>query len=156
MPETWIEEAAWPRDSKVVKQMLREYIGTLEEDIRFQDFSGELATLPGKYARPDGAVFVARAAAAHIGIIAFRRFTPDACEMKRLYVRPGFRGLRVGEDLARKAIIEARARGYRTMMLDTLASMHAAKGLYRRLGFKTVPAYYENPLPGTTYMALTL
>ena len=154
--EPWIEEAAWPRDGGIVAQMLGEYLAGIEQDIRFQNVDAELATLPGKYARPEGAVFLARTAAGYIGMVAYRNLNGQACELKRLYVRPESRGRHTGAGLVGRAIEEARACGYRLMMLDTLASMRAATALYRSLGFASVPAYYDNPLPGTAYMALPL
>ena len=90
------------------------------------------------------------------GAVAYRMFEPGVCEMKRLYVRPAFRGRDLGRALAEELIEDARARGYRTMLLDTLASMAAARALYGDLGFMPVAPYYDNPLPGVMYMALDL
>jgi ribosomal protein S18 acetylase RimI-like enzyme len=83
-------------------------------------------------------------------------FEPGVCEMKRLYVRDAFRGRGIARELANELIDDARARGYRTMLLDTLGSMQVARALYRDLGFVPVAAYYDNPLPGVAYMALEL
>jgi putative acetyltransferase len=90
------------------------------------------------------------------GAIACRMAEPGVCEMKRLYVRPAFRGRGLARDLANELIADAREQGYRTMLLDTLASMSAARSLYRDLGFVPTRPYYENPLPGVMYMALEL
>ena len=151
-----IAEARWPDDRATVEALFREYIGTLAEDISFQNVDEELGSLPGKYARPGGVVLIAWDDAKPAGAIAYRMFEPGVAEMKRLYVRPAFRGRDIGRDLANELIEDARERGYRTMLLDTLASMAAARSLYRDLGFVPVAAYYDNPLPGVAYMALEL
>ena len=151
-----ITEARWPDDRAVVEALFREYVGSLGEDISFQNVDDELAGLPGKYARPGGVVLIAREGEAVAGGVAYRMLEPGVCEMKRLYVRPAFRGRGLARDLANELIENARERGYRTMLLDTLASMQAARALYRDLGFAPVEPYYDNPLPGTMYMALDL
>ena len=151
-----IAEARWPADRATVESLFREYIASLAEDIGFQNPESELAGLPGKYARPGGVVLMAWDGAQPAGAIAYRMFEPGVCEMKRLYVRPAFRGRDLGRELANELIEDARGRGYRTMLLDTLVSMQSARALYRDLGFRPVEAYYDNPLPGTLYMALEL
>jgi ribosomal protein S18 acetylase RimI-like enzyme len=151
-----ITAARWPEDHAVVEALFREYVGSLAEDISFQNVDDELAGLPGKYARPGGVVLIAREGGEAAGAIAYRMYEPGVCEMKRLYVRPAFRGRGLARDLANELIEDARARGYRTMLLDTLASMQAARALYRDLGFVPVAPYYDNPLPGVMYMALEL
>ena len=151
-----IAEARWPDDRATVEALFREYVASLAEDISFQDFEAEFAGLPGKYARPGGAVLIAWDGAQAAGAVAYRMVEPGVCEMKRLYVRPAFRGRDIGRELANELIDDAQSRGYRTMLLDTLASMQSARALYRALGFRPVEAYYENPLPGTMYMARNL
>jgi ribosomal protein S18 acetylase RimI-like enzyme len=151
-----ISEARWPEDRATVEALFREYMSSLAEDISFQNPDDELASLPGKYARPGGVVLIAWEGTEAAGAIACRMFEPGVCEMKRLYVRPAFRGRNLGRELANELIEDARGRGYRTMLLDTLASMQAARELYRDLGFRPVEPYYDNPLPGTLYMALEL
>jgi ribosomal protein S18 acetylase RimI-like enzyme len=151
-----IAEARWPEDRAVVEELFAEYVSSLAEDISFQNVGQELSTLPGKYARPGGVVLIALRGAQAAGAIAYRMFEPGVCEMKRLYVRPAFRGEGIARELANELIDDARAQGYRTMLLDTLASMDAARGLYRDLGFVPVEPYYANPLPGVMYMALEL
>ena len=140
----------------MVEALFREYVASLAEDIGFQNVDDELSRLPGKYARPDGVVLIARDSADAGGAVAYRKVEPGVCEMKRLYVRPAFRGLGFGRALASDLIEDARAQGYRTMLLDTLASMASARALYRDLGFVPVAPYYANPLPGVAYMALEL
>jgi ribosomal protein S18 acetylase RimI-like enzyme len=151
-----ITEARWPDDRAIVEALFREYIASLTEDISFQNPDDELAGLPGKYARPGGVVLIAWDGAEAAGAIAYRMFEPGVAEMKRLYVRPAYRGRSLGRELANELIDDARARGYRTIMLDTLESMGAARTLYRDLGFAPVEPYYDNPLPGVMYMALEL
>jgi ribosomal protein S18 acetylase RimI-like enzyme len=151
-----ISEARWPDDRAIVETLFREYVASLAEDISFQNVDDELAGLPGKYARPTGVVLIARDGDEAAGAIAYRMVEPGVCEMKRLYVRPVHRGSGLGRELANELIDDARAQGYRTMLLDTLASMAAARALYRDLGFVPVAPYYDNPLPGVMYMALEL
>ena len=151
-----ISEALWPDDRATVEALFREYIASLAEDISFQNVDDELSGLPGKYARPGGVVLIARDGADAAGAVAYRKVEPGVCEMKRLYVRPAFRGSGLGRELANELIEDARTRGYRTMLLDTLASMSSARALYRDLGFVPVAPYYDNPLPGVMYMALEL
>jgi ribosomal protein S18 acetylase RimI-like enzyme len=151
-----ITQARWPDDRATVEVLFREYVASLAEDISFQDFEAEFAGLPGKYARPTGVVLLARDGDEAAGAVAYRMVEPGVCEMKRLYVRPAFRGRGLARDLANELIEDARSCGYRTMLLDTLASMAAARALYRDLGFVPVAPYYANPLPGVTYMALDL
>ena len=151
-----ITEAHWPDDRATVEALMREYVSSLAEDISFQNVDDELAGLPGNYARPGGVVLIARDGEEAAGAVACRMIEPGVCEMKRLYVRPAFRGRGLARALADELIEHARAQGYRTMLLDTLASMQAARALYRDLGFVPVAPYYDNPLPGVAYMALEL
>src|SRR5258705_2553278 len=151
-----ITEANWPDDRASVEALFREYMSSLTEDISFQNPEDELSALPGKYARPGGVVLIAWDGAEAAGAIAYRMFEPGVAEMKRLYVRPAYRGSGLGRELANELIEEARARGYRTILLDTLETMSAARTLYRDLGFAPTEPYYDNPLPGVMYMALEL
>ena len=151
-----ITQARWPDDRAIVEALFREYVASLTEDISFQNIDDELAGLPGKYARPTGVVLIAREGDEAAGAVAYRMVEPGVCEMKRLYVRPAWRGSGLGRELANELIEDARGQGYRTMLLDTLASMSAARALYRDLGFAPVASYYDNPLPGVMYMALEL
>lgn len=151
-----IAEARWPQDHATVEALFREYVSSLAEDISFQNVDDELSHLPGKYARPGGVVLIAWDGDKAAGAVAYRMVEPGVAEMKRLYVRPAFRGRDIGRELAGELIEDARTRGYRTMLLDTLASMSSARALYRDLGFVPVAPYYDNPLPGVMYMALEL
>lgn len=151
-----ITEACWPHDRALVETLFREYVESLDEDISFQDVASELAGLPGKYASPEGVVLIAWLGDEAAGCVALRPLAPGTCEMKRLYVRPAFRGHAIGLALAEALIVHAREMRYRIMVLDTLSSMGAALSLYRALGFKPIRPYYENPLPGATYLGLEL
>src|ERR1044072_3997385 len=151
-----IAEARWPQDHAAVESLFREYVSSLAEDISFQNVDEELAGLPGKYARPGGVVLIAWDGDEPAGAIAYRMFEAGDCEIKRDYVRDPLRGRGIARELANELIEDAGARGYRTMLLDTLGTMQAARALYRDLGFAPGEPYYDNPLPGVMYMALEL
>jgi ribosomal protein S18 acetylase RimI-like enzyme len=136
----------------LMRELFSEYGRSLGIDLSFQDFDQELATLPGKYASPDGAVIIARLGTAACGCVALRRIDETTCEMKRLYVRPDARGLGIGAELVRLIVDVARARGYRAMRLDTLPTMKSAIALYASFGFREIPAYTFNPVHGAVYM----
>jgi ribosomal protein S18 acetylase RimI-like enzyme len=136
----------------VVRELFREYAASLGVDLAFQGFAGELENLPGKYAPPEGALLTARLGGEACGCVALRRIDPRICEMKRLFVRPAARGLGIGRELVARILDEGRARGYRAMRLDTLPSMASAVATYRAFGFKEIPAYIFNPIPGALFM----
>ncbi len=145
-------------DPRVVEAriLLLEYADSLDVDLSFQNFDQELSDFPGSYMPPTGALLLASRGGKLAGSVAMRKLDAEACEMKRLYVRSGSRGLGVGRELAVAVIDAARDLGYRRMRLDTLAGMDDAQGLYRTLGFREIAAYYENPVPGTRYLELDL
>ncbi len=152
-----IAEAQWPRDRDAVLRLFREYVDGLGLDLSFQGVDEEFATLPGKYARPAGLVLLARSVAGDaIGTVAYRPLAPGDCEMKRLYIAPDWRGRGAGRLLCDRLLDEARAAGYRRMLLDTGDWLVPALTLYRALGFAEVPPYYHNPIRGTVYMARQL
>lgn len=138
------------------RALFEEYQRTLGVDLGFQGFASELATLPGDYAPPRGLLLVARDDGAVVGCVAMRPLTSEACEMKRLYVRPLSRAAGVGRQLAERVIAEARAMGYRHMHLDTLPAMAGAQKLYESLGFRDIPAYRHNPVAGARFLGLDL
>ena len=139
-----------------VRALFSEYAASLEIDLSYQNFSKELSGLPGKYAPPDGRLFVAFVGGQSAGCIALRRFDETRAEMKRLYVRPAFRGYHLGRLLAERAIATARDAGYTAVLLDTLSTMNTAKQLYRELGFVEIEPYYDSPIRGTTFLQLSL
>jgi ribosomal protein S18 acetylase RimI-like enzyme len=141
-----------PEDLAVMRELFEEYGRSLGIDLSFQDFDEELASLPGKYAPPHGAVIIARCNGSPCGCVALRRIDERTCEMKRLYVRPGSRGLRIGAELVARIIEIAASRGYEAMRLDTLPSMASAVSLYRSFGFQEIDPYIFNPIPGALFM----
>jgi len=144
-------------DLDATVSLFREYAASLPVDLSYQDFDREIADVAGKYAPPRGALLLARLSdGAAAGCVALRPLAPDRCEMKRLYVAPSARGTGLGRALVDAIIGEARARGYRELLLDTLPSMNAAIALYRELGFRDIEPYYPGAPPGTVYLALRL
>jgi GNAT superfamily N-acetyltransferase len=140
----------------IARELFCEYQKVIGVDLCFQGFEQELASLPGDYAPPFGRLLLAKLGNDTAGCVALRKLSDAACEMKRLFVRPAFKGKGVGRKLANAIIKEARGIGYMTIRLDTLASMNEAQTLYRSLGFKPIQAYNPNPLPGTLYFELEL
>ena len=139
-----------------VRELWQEYWAWLEFEPCFQDFENELATLPGRYARPDGRLFTAHCDGVLAGCVAFRKLSDGICEMKRLYVRPEFRGKRVGIALARRIIDEAAACGYQRMRLDTMPRMAVAIQIYESLGFRDIEPYTPERIEGARYLELDL
>jgi ribosomal protein S18 acetylase RimI-like enzyme len=139
-----------------IMELFLEYAESLGFDLCFQHFGEELAELPGEYAPPQGRLLLALCGKKKIGCAALRRFSEGVCEMKRLYVRPKFRGLGIGRELTLKIIAAAKEIGYRRMRLDTIPSMIEATSLYRSIGFREIPSYRHNPIQGCIFMELDL
>jgi N-acetylglutamate synthase-like GNAT family acetyltransferase len=139
-----------------VRRLLREYADTLPFALDFQGFDEELATLPGRYAPPDGALLVARESGRAVGCVGIRALDETTCEMKRLYVSEPARGSGLGRVLAEASIAEARRLGYRRMRLDTVPGMETAQALYARLGFREIAPYTANPVLGACFLELEL
>lgn len=151
-----IHQAVSSQDMERVRELFREYADWLKVDLCFQGFERELATLPGDYVPPDGRLLLAWHHEKPVGCVALRRIDATTGEVKRLYVRPEQRGRRTGRRLVEQVIAAAGEIGYRRLVLDTLPQMAEAGELYRSFGFREIPAYYANPLPGVVYFALDL
>ena len=143
-----------------MRGIFREYAHSLQIDLCFQDFEAELAQLPGEYAPPRGALLMALVHEKLAGCCALRALDavdyPNACEMKRLYVRPGFRRKGVGRQLVETILDCARMANYDCVLLDTLDEMESARALYQDLGFEEIPPYYHNPIAGAHYLLVKL
>jgi putative acetyltransferase len=144
-------------DIRDARTLFEEYAAGLGISLCFQDFDRELANLPGDYASPSGRLLLAIDDDRLAGCIAFRKLGPEVCEMKRLFIRPAYRGRGFGRVLVEWVIDEAQKLGYTRMRLDTLPGrMDQAIALYRSIGFYEIPPYYENPVEGATFMELDL
>jgi putative acetyltransferase len=151
-----IRQASSPPDVETARALFLEYQKALGISLCFQNFDEEVATLPGAYAPPKGRLLLAFAGDGPAGCVALRRIEEGISEMKRLWVRPAFRGTGLGRRLVETILEEARAIGYRRVRLDTLPSMQAAQALYLSLGFRDIPPYHEHPIEGTRFMEATL
>jgi len=153
-----IVPASDPADLAAIKDLFRAYVDWLDIDLSYQGFEDELAGLPGKYAPPAGALFLAKEAdGTALGCVGLRAFgEAGSCEMKRLYVLPAGRGRGVGAALVEHVVAAARQAGYDEMLLDTLPTMTGAIGLYKAAGFEEIPAYYETPIEETVFFSKKL
>lgn len=143
-------------DLEIAKQLFVEYADSLGFDLCFQNFEKELANLPGDYAPPEGCLLLAKYNGKTAGCIALRKLSDGICEGKRLYVRPQFRGLKIGRRLMEAIIAEARRIGYSHIRGDTVGSMQIAQALYTSLGFKEIEPYCHNPIKGAKFIELKL
>lgn len=159
-PEIRLVVAETPTLIEAARGIFREYANSLEVDLCFQNFDDELASLPGEYAAPAGQLLLALVDGELAACGAMRSLRDvdyaNACEMKRLFVRPAFRRFGLGRALAQALLDEARRAGYSVMLLDTLDDMEAARGLYETLGFEEIPPYYFNPIAGAHYLKAEL
>ena len=141
---------------KDIKVLFQEYTSWLGIDLSYQNYTEEYLCLPGKYAKPDGRLYIAYVDGMAAGCIGLRKLDTQKAEIKRLYVRTQVRGLHIGRLLAEQVVQEAKAIGYQSIVLDTLFSMESARGLYKSLGFIETPPYYETPVPDTCFLYLAL
>ncbi len=159
-PEIAVVGADTPALLETARALFREYASTLTIDLAFQNFDAELARLPGDYAAPFGALLLAFVDGQPAGCGALRALPdvdyPNACEMKRLYVRRAFRGFGLGRALAQQLMDLATQAGYSTLLLDTLDEMESARELYASLGFEEIAPYYFNPVAGAHYLKAEL
>lgn len=139
-----------------IKALFTEYTQMLGVNLDFQNYDQELEHLPGKYSLPYGRLYMACADTQAIGCVALRRINDAICEMKRLYVKPEFRGQKIGQLLADQIIQDAVKLKYDYMVLDTFTSLSSAVNLYKKLGFYEIEPYYQNPLENVIYMQLKL
>jgi ribosomal protein S18 acetylase RimI-like enzyme len=150
-------QASSPTQIAQVRELFLEYAKSLGFSLCFQNFDRELAGLPGDYSPPDGRLLIAEYEGEVAGCVALHKLEPGICEMKRLYLRPAFRGKGLGRRLAETILNEARSIGYQRLRLDTVERvMRDAVGLYRALGFREIAPYRANPMEGTLYMELVL
>jgi len=162
-PAATISAPRTPADHDAIKALFREYAESLGFSLAYQDFDQELADFPGKYSSPDGALLLARVGEEPAGTVALRKLDTGVCEMKRLYVKPQFRGRRttdgrsIGRALAEDIVGIGRERGYQRLRLDTIGGkMRQALSLYRSMGFVEIAPYYASPIPDTAYLELVL
>lgn len=144
------------KEIEQVRTLFLEYAKPLNFDLCFQGFDKELAALPGDYAAPDGRLLLAYCEGKLAGCVGLRKVADGVCEMKRLWVRPEFRGKKIGRKLAETVIAQARQIGYSIMKLDTIDTMTEAITMYQSMGFKETSAYRYNPVEGAKYMELKL
>lgn len=152
-----LRQAESPEQIALVRELFLEYAQSLDFSLCFQSFEEELAGLPGGYAPPGGRLWLATSSDVPAGCIALHKLDEEVCEMKRLYVRPQFRGKGLGGILAGRVVADAKEIGYKRLRLDTVEPMmRSAVAMYRKLGFRQIAPYRENPIEGALYMELEL
>jgi len=149
-------QAETPDEFEQGRSLFREYAEALSFDLCFQDFEHELEQLPSVYGASEGRLLLVYSGPELAGCVGVRRFAPGICEMKRMYLRPQFRGQGIGRQMATAIVNAARALGYQEMRLDTVPWMKEAIALYESLGFQDIAPYRPNPIPGARYLQLVL
>lgn len=134
-----------------IKELIIEYAKRLGRDLSFQNLDDELKDPAKKYTAPEGELLVAVEGEDVLGMIAYHKHSDTRCEMKRLYVKPSCRGMKLGEKLIEELIAHARQAGYKEMVLDTIVPLQSAIHLYKKLGFTECEPYYHNPMPDVLY-----
>lgn len=159
-PQVKLISPSTPQELESARDIIQEYVESLHVDLTFQDVQAELGSLPGEYAEPRGGMLLALVDGEVAGCCAIRPLDvsdyPNACEMKRLFVRRAFRGFGLGRQLAEATLDLARRAGYGNVLLDTLDEMESARVLYADLGFEEIPPYYHNPIAGAHYLKAEL
>jgi GNAT superfamily N-acetyltransferase len=156
MPGLTIDFAITPSDLRLIRELFEEYAASLPADLTFQRFGEELATIPGGYSAPTGCLLLARNDTVPVGCVGIRPLEPGIAELKRLFVRETDRARGTGRALIQAALAFAERAGYQRIRLDTLPHMTSALTLYDRVGFRVIPAYRYNPVPGTVFLELVL
>lgn len=151
-----IREAAFPADSEALKAVIREYVAWLDMDLSYRGFEQEMEQFDGLFTLPSGLFLVAQSGHEIAGCVGLLRHTDSTAEVKRLYVRPAFRGLNLGEKLIASLVQRARRLGYGRLILDAVPQTRVAQQLYQAIGFQEIPPYYANPVSGTKFFALSL
>lgn len=156
MPIITIDTVSTGTQLSMIKELFLEYAKSLPFDLEFQNFDRELGLLPGDYAPPYGDLLLATIDGEVAGCVALRNFDDEACEMKRLYIRPAFRGRGAGKELVGEIVRRASLLGYKRMLLDTVDSMNEAIALYLSYGFCEIPPYRHNPIQGARFFELLI
>lgn len=151
-----IVPAVFPDDSTKLKAIISEYIAWLDMDLSYRGFAPEMARFDQLFTLPSGFFLMAKSGEEIAGCVGLLRHSPSTAEVKRLYVRPGYRGQQLGEKLIAGLIERATALAYERLILDAVPQTHFAQQLYRKLGFEEIPPYYANPVPGTRFFGLAL
>jgi len=151
-----INYAKSTKDFDKTKILFMEYAESLDFSLSFQNFEDEIECVPGKYQKPDGCIILAWEKLDCIGCVCMRPLNDTSCEIKRLYVKPTFRGRGLGQLMTRKIIRYSKERNYTKILLDTITSMKTAIKIYKSLGFVETEPYYNNPLPDVVFFELNL
>jgi putative acetyltransferase len=151
-----VELSIHPNRIDEARSLIQEYASSIGVSLCFQNFDQEMATLPGEYSPPSGALLLAENEGKPVGCVAIKKISEEVCEIKRLYVRPESRGKGIGKLLTESIIEKARNIGYTKVRLDTLPSMKEAISMYLGMGFKPIEAYRYNPVDGALYLELAL